>query len=82
MGQLEAAHLSLIGKAPTYMRPPFLSTNDLAISTLKELGYKIVEIDIDTFDYETGPAGHIADSVQWVSNGLVPIRFFLGANDV
>jgi peptidoglycan/xylan/chitin deacetylase (PgdA/CDA1 family) len=65
MAQLETAHVALIGKAPTYMRPPYLSTNDLAVSTLTTLGYHIVSVDIDTFDYNEGPAGRIQNSINW-----------------
>ncbi|KAF2673632.1 putative esterase [Microthyrium microscopicum] len=65
MGELEAAHLAILGKAPTYMRPPYLSTNDLAISTLQSLGYKIIEVDIDTQDWAEGPIGQIDLSIAW-----------------
>jgi len=47
------------------MRPPYLSTNDLALSTLAGLGYKIIEVDIDTQDWAEGPAGEIDLSIQW-----------------
>jgi len=65
MLQLEAAHLAIIGKAPTYMRPPYLSTNALVISTLVGLGYKIIEVDIDTQDWAEDPIGEVALSIQW-----------------
>jgi len=65
MTDLEVAHLAIIGKIPTYMRPPYLSTNQLALDTLKGLGYKIIEVDIDTQDWAEGPAGEIDLSIQW-----------------
>jgi len=65
MTQLEAAHQALIGKVPTYMRPPFLSTNALVISTLTGMGYKIIEVDIDTQDWAEAPLGQIQLSIQW-----------------
>jgi peptidoglycan/xylan/chitin deacetylase (PgdA/CDA1 family) len=65
MTQLEAAHQAIIGKIPTYMRPPFLSTNALVISTLTGLGYKIIEVDIDTQDWAEAPLGLIQLSIQW-----------------
>jgi len=70
MGQLETAHLSLIGKAPTYMRPPYLSLGGVAAETLAELGYKIVEVDIDTQDWAEGPAGTIENSIEWYKGNL------------
>jgi hypothetical protein len=65
MAQLEAAHIQIIGKAPTYMRPPYLSTSPLALSTLEALQYHIISVDIDTFDYDEGPAGLIQNSIDW-----------------
>jgi len=70
MTQLEAAHLAIIGKAPTYMRPPFLSTNQLAIDTLKGLGFLIIEVDNDTQDWAEGPIGEIDLSIQWYEGNL------------
>jgi len=65
MTQLEIAHQAILGKVPTYMRPPYLSTNDLAISTLTSMGYKIIEVDIDTQDWAEGPIGEIQLSIDW-----------------
>jgi peptidoglycan/xylan/chitin deacetylase (PgdA/CDA1 family) len=65
MTQLEAAHMAIIGKSPNYMRPPYLSTNDLVISTIKGMGYLIIEVDIDTQDWAEGPIGEIDTSIQW-----------------
>jgi peptidoglycan/xylan/chitin deacetylase (PgdA/CDA1 family) len=70
MNQLEAAHQSIIGKAPTYMRPPYLSTNQLVTDTLKSLSFKIVEVDVDTQDWAEGPIGQIALSIQWFEGNL------------
>jgi len=65
MTQLEAAHQAIIGKSPNYMRPPYLSTNDLVIETIKGLGYLIIEVDIDTQDWAEGPIGEIDLSIEW-----------------
>jgi len=65
MQQLEVAHQAIIGMVPNYMRPPYLSTNDLVISTLKGLGYLIIEVDVDTQDWAEGPIGEIDLSIQW-----------------
>jgi len=70
MTQLEAAHLALIGKIPTYMRPPFLSTNELVLTTVAGLGYKIIEVDIDTQDWAEGPIGQIQLSIDWYEGNL------------
>jgi peptidoglycan/xylan/chitin deacetylase (PgdA/CDA1 family) len=52
MTQVEDALISIIGKFPTYMRPPYFSTNGNALSTLGGLGYHVIQADIDTKDYE------------------------------
>lgn len=43
MTQLETALNSIIGKTPTYMRPPYFSTNALALQTLGGLGYHVIK---------------------------------------
>jgi peptidoglycan/xylan/chitin deacetylase (PgdA/CDA1 family) len=65
MTQLETAHQAIIGMSPNYMRPPYLSTNDLVIDTIKGLGYLIIEVDVDTQDWAEGPIGEIDLSIQW-----------------
>ncbi|KAF2671330.1 glycoside hydrolase/deacetylase [Microthyrium microscopicum] len=70
MTQLEAAFTSIIGKIPTYMRPPYFSTNALVLSTLGGLGYKVIQADVDTLDWEYGPEGQIATSEQIFQSGL------------
>jgi hypothetical protein len=65
MTQLADAHQAIIGMSPNYMRPPYLSTNDLVIETIKGLGYLIIEVDIDTQDWAEGPIGEIDLSIQW-----------------
>ncbi|KAK6221987.1 hypothetical protein LQW54_001207 [Pestalotiopsis sp. IQ-011] len=52
MTQLETALTSILGKVPAYMRPPYFSTNALALSTLGGLGYHVINANIDTLDYE------------------------------
>lgn len=43
MTELETILLSMIGKVPTYMRPPYFSTNALALQTLGSLGYHVIK---------------------------------------
>jgi peptidoglycan/xylan/chitin deacetylase (PgdA/CDA1 family) len=43
---------SVIGVRPTYMRPPFGNFNELVLSTLKSLGFKIIIWNADTSDFE------------------------------
>ncbi|ORZ28356.1 hypothetical protein BCR41DRAFT_345166 [Lobosporangium transversale] len=52
MTKLEVALRAIIGKAPTFMRPPYGSTNALALTTLGNLGYKVINWDQDTNDWQ------------------------------
>jgi peptidoglycan/xylan/chitin deacetylase (PgdA/CDA1 family) len=70
MTELEAAHLAIIGKIPTYMRPPYLATNALVLSTLESLEYKIIEVDIDTQDWAEDPLGDVQLSIDWYEGNL------------
>ncbi|RCI16353.1 hypothetical protein L249_2843 [Ophiocordyceps polyrhachis-furcata BCC 54312] len=42
----------IIGKTPTYMRPPFFSANDQVMKVLADMQYHIINADIDTKDFE------------------------------
>jgi peptidoglycan/xylan/chitin deacetylase (PgdA/CDA1 family) len=52
MTQLEAAFLTIIGKYPTYMRPPYFAYNSEVLSIVGGLGYKVITCDIDTLDWQ------------------------------
>ena len=47
----EMAIRNIIGKYPTYMRPPYSSCNAACQTTLKNLGYVVSYFDLDTDDY-------------------------------
>lgn len=47
----EMAIRNIIGKYPTYMRPPYSSCNTACQTMLKTLGYVISYFDLDTDDY-------------------------------
>ena len=70
MTTLETALQGIIGKAPRYMRPPYLSTNALVLQTLAELQYHVIQIDIDTLDYNNDSEGQIGVAVQNFKDGL------------
>ncbi|KAF2395846.1 glycoside hydrolase/deacetylase, partial [Trichodelitschia bisporula] len=66
--QLETAFQTIIGKIPTYFRPPFFSHNAANDAVLKKLGYKIIMSDIDTLDWEYPDA--IQTSIDLYQAGL------------
>lgn len=47
----EQALLSVLGVVPTYLRPPYLSTTDETLDVMDELGYHVVNLDLDTSDW-------------------------------
>jgi hypothetical protein len=47
----EMAIQNIIGKYPTYMRPPYSSCNDACQAVLVDLGYVITSFNLDTDDY-------------------------------
>ncbi|KAI9037898.1 chitin deacetylase [Aspergillus affinis] len=52
MTRLSAKIRDITGRAPTYMRPPYLEVNDLVLSVLGDLGYRVISASIDTKDYK------------------------------
>ncbi|KAL8871029.1 MAG: hypothetical protein Q9174_003061 [Haloplaca sp. 1 TL-2023] len=50
--QLEDAIFSITGKIPTYFRAPYFSYNDLVMQIAAERGYRVINANIDTKDYE------------------------------
>jgi peptidoglycan/xylan/chitin deacetylase (PgdA/CDA1 family) len=52
MTQLESALLSIIGKYPAYMRPPYFSCGSTCLSTMDNLGYHVINTNLDTQDWQ------------------------------
>ena len=52
MTKLEDGLTDVIGKIPTYMRPPFFSWSDENLETLGDMGYRVIHADVDTLDWE------------------------------
>lgn len=71
MIRLEQAFDQILGFHPTYMRPPYLFVNDLVLSSMAELGYKVVTTDIDPEDWDH-------DSDQGVEVSMVRFAKMLG----
>ncbi|KAG0034297.1 chitin deacetylase [Podila clonocystis] len=52
MTNLDNAVKQIIGKKPTFMRPPYGSVNDAVLNYLGGAGYTIVNWNIDTMDWD------------------------------
>jgi peptidoglycan/xylan/chitin deacetylase (PgdA/CDA1 family) len=70
MTQLENALIGIVGKFGTYMRPPFLSFNQNTLTTLGGLGYKVIDVDIDTLDWQNQSPSAIETSAQNFQAGI------------
>ena len=70
MTQLENTLVGLIGKFPTYMRPPYFDYNAQTLQTLGGLGYRVIHANIDTKDYENNTPGTYQNAVNNFNAGL------------
>ncbi|KAL7269233.1 hypothetical protein RUND412_008116 [Rhizina undulata] len=70
--RLESAFVGMIGKFPTYMRPPYSSCDNSSAcpSTLSDLGYHITYFDLDTDDYDNTTPELIQNSKNIVTAAI------------
>lgn len=64
MYRLEEALVGILGKFPTYMRPPYSSCEGECPQTMADLGYHICYFDLDTDDYNQ------LDNIQVAKNNV------------
>jgi peptidoglycan/xylan/chitin deacetylase (PgdA/CDA1 family) len=64
MYQNEMALRNIVGKIPTYMRPPYSSCFEACQKDMADLGYHISNFNIDTDDYNQAPKGMIQKSMD------------------
>ncbi|KAA8908143.1 hypothetical protein FN846DRAFT_685514 [Sphaerosporella brunnea] len=70
MTQLESAFLSIIGKYPTYMRPPYFSCSGTCQSNMGNLGYHVINTDLDTLDWQNNTPSTIQNSKNIFANAI------------
>jgi peptidoglycan/xylan/chitin deacetylase (PgdA/CDA1 family) len=70
MTQLEDALVAILGYFPQYMRPPYFSTDAQVLQTLGNLGYHVIQADIDTLDYENDSPALIQNAYNNFVAGL------------
>ncbi|KAF2033572.1 glycoside hydrolase/deacetylase [Setomelanomma holmii] len=61
----EMALRNIVGKIPTYMRPPYSSCTGQCETDLAALGYHVIYFDVDTDDYEQDSPTLIQNSKNW-----------------
>lgn len=63
---------AIIGKPTVLLRPPFGDYNDRLIETSQELGYQVIQWDVDSLDYKDYGTQAIVDRVmKKVSDGSI-----------
>ncbi|KAM5431516.1 putative peptidoglycan-N-acetylglucosamine deacetylase [Microsporum ferrugineum] len=71
MNMLDSILATIIdGNRPTYMRAPYFSYSDIALKTLGELQYHVIDASIDTKDYEHATPDGVPISLQNFKQGL------------
>lgn len=68
--ELEKALFYVIGKAPTYLRPPYASCSQECLYDTERLGYHVVNFDVDTKDYLHQTTGDIGAAMDTFSRAL------------
>ncbi|KAH6613045.1 hypothetical protein C7974DRAFT_466726 [Boeremia exigua] len=69
---VEGALNNIIGKIPTYVRPPYSScTADSGCQQfMQDMGYHIIYFKLDTDDYQQNPKGTFQNSLDWFKGNM------------
>ncbi|KAL4904215.1 hypothetical protein BDW74DRAFT_155266 [Aspergillus multicolor] len=71
MSSLDSVIRPALGVTPSYMRPPYLETNDAVLQVMRDYDYRVISASIDTKDYENqDPNAIIATSFSNFVNQL------------
>ncbi|KAL2129200.1 hypothetical protein VTI74DRAFT_8101 [Chaetomium olivicolor] len=68
--KLEDALRRVIGKTPTYLRPPYASCSYDCLSDMEAMGYHVVNFDVDTKDYMHNNPDSIGHAMEGFSDTL------------
>ncbi|KAF5025720.1 hypothetical protein F66182_2187 [Fusarium sp. NRRL 66182] len=70
MTRLEDDLINIIGRYSTYMRPPYFSYNNETLRVLAELGYHVIDADIDTNDWQHNTPETFQTAVNLFQQGI------------
>ncbi|KAH7380580.1 hypothetical protein BKA66DRAFT_419705 [Pyrenochaeta sp. MPI-SDFR-AT-0127] len=70
MWKLEMALRNIVGKIPTYMRPPYSSCTGQCQTDMADLGYHVTYFDVDTDDYNQDSPNQIQNSKNWFKGNI------------
>ena len=66
----EMAIRNIVGKIPTYMRPPYSSCSDECKQDMADLGYHLSYFDVNGEDYAQAPLGTFQNSLDWFKGNV------------
>jgi peptidoglycan/xylan/chitin deacetylase (PgdA/CDA1 family) len=69
---VEGALNNIVGKIPTYIRPPYSSCTvpSGCEQDMQDLGYHVIYFDVDTDDYEQNPKNTFQNSLDWFKGNM------------
>jgi peptidoglycan/xylan/chitin deacetylase (PgdA/CDA1 family) len=69
---VEGALNNIVGKIPTYIRPPYSSctTDSGCEQFMQDMGYHIIYFKLDTDDYEQQPRNTFQNSLDWFKGNM------------
>jgi peptidoglycan/xylan/chitin deacetylase (PgdA/CDA1 family) len=70
MQRLEKTLIKVIGKRPTYFRPPYASCEGQCLVDVEKMGYHVINFDLDTKDYANNTPERIGTSMEAFSSAL------------
>jgi len=70
MWKNEMALRNIVGKIPTYMRPPYSSCTGQCETDMADLGYHVTYFDVDTDDYNQDDPSKIQRSKDWFKGNI------------
>lgn len=70
MYKLEMALRNIVGKIPTYMRPPYSSCTGECEKDMADLGYHVTYFSVDTDDYNQWKVEDIQKSKDWFKGNI------------
>jgi peptidoglycan/xylan/chitin deacetylase (PgdA/CDA1 family) len=76
MQKFEQATVNILGVKPAYVRPPYLATGGSVLSTMGQLGYKVITDDVDAGDWNGNSASQsqqIFQNAGTSGNGHIPL---------
>lgn len=69
---VEMALNNIVGKIPTYLRPPYSSCDvpSGCQQDMSDLGYHLIYFDVDTDDYHQAPLNTFQNSLDWFKGNI------------